>query len=224
MSSRVKKTKSDSPHLKTVQRDHLLKAILRSPVTMLTPCSFCKAQGLVCKASPSESSACYECVRRHEPFCDAQGITPQQLQKLVSQHDKVESELERAEELAEAANAKVRRLRKQKKVWFEKMTRAIHRGIDTVEELEGVEKEEAEALAARGASTNPPPAPITPPLLDADFEQVWDSVYAHVPLEPSLMSDFGLLAGSPFFADPAFQAGQGSADGTPSTSQGTEGS
>jgi hypothetical protein len=162
-------------------------------------------------------------VRRHESFCDAQGVTPQQLQRLVSQHDKVESELERAEELAEAANAKVRRLRKQKKLWFEKMSRAIHRGIDTVEELERVEKEEADALAAREALPSPPIS-TTPPLLDADFEQVWDSVYAHVPLEPSLMSDFGLLAGSPSFADPAFQAGQGSSGGTPSTSRGTGGS
>ena len=49
------------------------------------------------------------------------------------------------------------------------MTRAISRSIDTVEELEKVEREESEALVATEASGNPPSAPATLPLLDADF-------------------------------------------------------
>ena len=49
------------------------------------------------------------------------------------------------------------------------MTQAISRGIDTVEELERVEQEEAEALATAKASGNPPSALATLPLLDADF-------------------------------------------------------
>jgi len=227
MSSRVKKTKSKSacPHPKTLQRSHLLEAILRSSIEMQAPCSSCKALGLVCRVSPSESSACSECVRRHESFCDAQGVTPQQLQRIAAQHDEVESELERAEELAEAANAKVRRLRKQKKLWFEKMKRAIARGIDTVEELERVEREEAEALAVRESSGCAPSAPATPPLLDADFVPLWDAVYPEVQLEPVLMSHFGLLVGSPSFVeDPLFLAGQGSSGGTPEASRGTGGS
>ncbi len=47
---------------------------------------------------------------------------------------------------------------------------AISRGIDTVEELERVEKEEAEVLLAREALANPPLVLPTPPLLDADFK------------------------------------------------------
>ena len=49
------------------------------------------------------------------------------------------------------------------------MKRAISRGVDTVEELERVEREEAEVLAAAEASNKPPTALATPPLLDADF-------------------------------------------------------
>ncbi len=49
------------------------------------------------------------------------------------------------------------------------MKRAISRSINTVEELEQVEREEAEALAVQEASANPPPTSTTPPLLDADF-------------------------------------------------------
>jgi len=54
-------------------------------------------------------------------------------------------------------------------MWFNKMTRAISCSINTVEELERVEREEAEALATTKASGNPLSALATPPLLDADF-------------------------------------------------------
>ncbi len=47
------------------------------------------------------------------------------------------------------------------------MKRAIAYSIDNVEELEQVEREEAEALLA-----NPLRVSTTLPLLDADFEQV----------------------------------------------------
>ena len=47
--------------------------------------------------------------------------------------------------------------------------RAISRGIDIVEELERVEREEADALAVSEASNKPSTAPATPPMLDADF-------------------------------------------------------
>ncbi|KAK4095668.1 hypothetical protein N658DRAFT_437812 [Parathielavia hyrcaniae] len=124
-----------------------------------------------------------------------------------------------------AAEERVLRLRKQKKMWFEKMMRAIARGIDTVEELERVEREEAKALAESESAGNPPPASTTPPMLGADFVPLWDSTYPDVLLEPSLMSDFGLLAGSPSFVeDPAWLAGQGSSGGTPPVSQGSGGS
>ena len=42
---------------------------------MEAPCSFCKSRGFDCRASPSVSSACFECVNHHQSFCDAQGIT-----------------------------------------------------------------------------------------------------------------------------------------------------
>ena len=77
--------------------------------------------------------------------------------------------MEAAEAELAASMAKVNRLRQQKRMWFEKMKRAISRGVDTVEELERVEREEAEVLAAAEASNKPPTAPATPPLLDADF-------------------------------------------------------
>ena len=49
------------------------------------------------------------------------------------------------------------------------MTRAISRSIDTVEELERVEREESEALVVREALGNPLSALSTLPLLDANF-------------------------------------------------------
>jgi hypothetical protein len=114
-----------------------------------------------------------------------------------------------------AAEERVLRLRKQKKMWFEKMMRAVSRGIDTVEELERVEREEAEASAAEAAAA-PPPDSTTPPLLGAEFAPLWDAVYPDVSLEPSLLAEFGLLEGAP-----SLGGGQGSSGGTPEVSRGS---
>ncbi|EJP60702.1 uncharacterized protein BBA_10348 [Beauveria bassiana ARSEF 2860] len=83
-----------------------------------------------------------------------------------------ESELEAAEEELKKASAKVRRLRKQKKLWFEKMMRAIARGIDNVKELERVEREEAEQLQKTTGVLPTPSEDLDPALvrsLDAEF-------------------------------------------------------
>ena len=46
---------------------------------------------------------------------------------------------------------------------------AISRGIDIVEELEKVKREEADALVVSEVSNKPPTTPATPLMLDADF-------------------------------------------------------
>ncbi|KAK8007035.1 hypothetical protein PG989_001025 [Apiospora arundinis] len=59
----------------------------------------------------------------------------------------VKAEIEEVEERRREMDAKVQRLRKQKKLWFEKMMRAVQRGLNSVEELECVEREEAKEEA-----------------------------------------------------------------------------
>jgi hypothetical protein len=71
------------------------------------------------------------------------------MQKIARLHSKIEEELDVAEEEAMLANAKVSRLRKQRRLWAEKMARAVRRGIETIDELDRLEKEEAEAERAR---------------------------------------------------------------------------
>jgi hypothetical protein len=209
MSSRVRKPKS-KPAASTLRSNHLLAAILSADdLLIMRPCSSCESKSLdSCEVSKTDSSRCAECVRAKRPNCDVLGVSPAQLRTIASQHQKLEDELMAAEE-------RVLRLRKQKKMWFEKMMRAISRGIDTVEELERVEAEEARKLSEAEASSAPPPASSTPPLLDADFAPLWDDVYPGVPLQPSLMADFGLVS---------FLADRGSSGGTPSVSRGSGGS
>ncbi|KAM4058454.1 hypothetical protein HRG_014707 [Hirsutella rhossiliensis] len=100
------------------------------------------------RVSSSDSDRCVECVRLHLPAATSKGIAGT-ASKYCNQHIKLERELEEAEE-------KVLRLRKQKKLWFEKMMRAVSRGIDNVEELERVEKEEAEKERQRVEEARPP--------------------------------------------------------------------
>jgi hypothetical protein len=127
MSNRV--TKSSR---KSSSRSALLAAILQSPETMPS-CSSCEVRGIsVCQVSDRDSSRCAECVRLGRAKCDVQGISSKELLGIAAQHQKLEAELEEAEN-------KVFRLRKQKKLWLEKMMRAVRRGISSVEELEKVE-------------------------------------------------------------------------------------
>jgi septal ring factor EnvC (AmiA/AmiB activator) len=195
MSSRVSKSKSKSKS--SLRSNDLLSAILSHSVNMPS-CSACSSRGIPsCEVSPIDSSRCSECVRLKRSRCDVLGVTPAQLRKIADQHAKLESELEAMEE-------KVLRLRKQKKMWFEKMMRAVSRGIDSVEELERVEREEAEREERRLAENRPPSSGS----LDADFGRVWDDVYPDVALSPSLLADLG-------FANP------GASGGTASTGAGT---
>jgi len=214
MSNRVKKTKSGSDS-STLRANHLLAAISSADdLVTIRPCSSCESRGITsCKVSKTESSRYVEYVRSKRAGYDVLGVSPSQLRAIASQHQKLEDELMAAEE-------RVLRLRKQKKLWFEKMMRAISRGIDSVEELERVEREEAEAATRVPAESSTDSAPVstTPPRLSSDFGDLWDAVYPEVSLEPSLLADFGLVSG------PSFLERQGAAGKTPSASQGSGGS
>jgi hypothetical protein len=202
MSSKIKKSSKTSVTKKTEQRNSLLELILRHPVEMPNSCSFCEKKDLICSVS-ADSSRCAECVRNNQSMCDAQNLSTQQLRRIATQHSKMEAELEKAEEERDLLDARVKRLRKQKKLWFEKMTKAISRGLDSVEELERVEREEAEREEERQRSLDPPPR--SPDRLDATFEAEWNSLYGHVPLSPSLMAEMGFA--SPRMVDPGSGGG-----------------
>ena len=112
------------------------------------------------------------------------GLSPEQLQKVASQHRKLELELEAAEEEADAVNARLRRLRRQKRMWYEKMMKAVSRGIDNLEELEKLETEERRVENARPAGSAE--ASVDPEVVpDVDWSGMdmsgdldWDAILA----------------------------------------------
>lgn len=193
MSGRVEKRKAASspnsrPAKKTVEKNSLLSVILQNSIIMPT-CSYCEGKGYdSCEVSPSDSSRCAECVRLGRSRCDVLGVGAAELRNIATQHQKLEDELQAAEE-------KVLRLRKQKKMWFEKMMRAVRRGIDSVEELERVEKEEAEAEQRRQEEARPHSADFHH--FPSEFVGDWDTVYPDVALSPSLLAELGLLDPAP---------------------------
>ena len=150
MSNRIEKRSSKSQQRNT---QTLLSAILSHSVEM-PPCSFCKSKGFSCSVSVRDSSRCFDCVRLHQSHCDVHGFSASALRRIADQHQKLEAELEAAEEEQEAAAARVRRLRKVKRQWAEKMTRAVARGLDSVEELERLEREES-GTATEGQAAGP---------------------------------------------------------------------
>ncbi|KAI6553416.1 hypothetical protein MCOR04_010741 [Pyricularia oryzae] len=113
------------------------------------------------------------------------GVSREQLYRIAAQHSKFESELEAAEE-------KVLRLRKQKKIWFEKMMRAVCRGIDSLEELDRVEREEAEQEERRRSAEVLPKMFLESLLPDSNF--VWDSIFPMGPLNLLLLDEMNVFA------------------------------
>ncbi|EHA55177.1 hypothetical protein MGG_15807 [Pyricularia oryzae 70-15] len=161
----------------------------------MSSCSACESQGIAkCAVSPRDSSRCVECVRLGRSRCDVMGVSREQLHRIAAQHSKLESELEAAEE-------KVLRLRRQKKMWFEKMMRAVRRGIDNLEELDRVEREEAEQEERRRSAEVLPKVSLESLLPDSNF--VWDSTFPMGPLNLSLLDEMNVLAqhsvGTSFF-------------------------
>jgi hypothetical protein len=65
--------------------------------------------------------------------------------------------LDEAEEELERATAKVRRLRKQRKLWADRVTKMVRRGLTSLEELDRVEAEEAFIGAPVAVATVEPP-------------------------------------------------------------------
>jgi len=151
MSDRVKDSRvsKSSRRSKKTEQSESLSVAVASRGSVMPTCSSCEISKTPCIASEEDSSRCYECVLKKRGNCDMHGLSPAQMQKIAAQHNLAEAALDEAEEELERATAKVRRLRKQRRLWAEKMARAVRRGIDTIDELDRVEREEAEAERAR---------------------------------------------------------------------------
>ncbi|KAF3764040.1 hypothetical protein M406DRAFT_262286 [Cryphonectria parasitica EP155] len=130
-----------SRHKKTEQSTSLWLIALSRCVEM-PMCSFCKSCKARCLASEEDSSRCTECIKHKRGNCNMHGLSPLQVEKIVAQHSAAETALDDAEEELERATAKVRWLRKQRKLWAEKIARAVRCGLDTIEKLDCVEAEE----------------------------------------------------------------------------------
>jgi hypothetical protein len=116
------------------------------------------------------------------------------LLRIGTQFRELEEAVEKAEEERRIADAKVERLRKQKKMWFEKMMRAVRRGLSSVEELERIEREEAEREAERSITGRPSSATSFSQIPDAE----WNAVFPEgLTFDPSLLASLGAVDDSP---------------------------
>ena len=178
-----------SVHPKTQKRKSLLRSVVRNAVPMDKRCSFCVSRGREeCLASPVDSSRCSECVRLNKSYCDVRGLSSEQLERIAAHHYRLEDELEAAEEERRVVDAKIDRLRKQKKLWYEKMRRAVARGITDLEELDRVEREEAEASRRATTSVSNPTKSGVP----ASSVDLVD--WSQFELDPSLLTFAGSTA------------------------------
>ncbi|KAI6342193.1 hypothetical protein MCOR25_011188 [Pyricularia grisea] len=155
-----------------------------------------------CAVSPQDSSRCIECLRVNRSGCDMLGVSNAQLRNIGRQHSKLDTEVKALEEDILAEQQKIQekqlkllRLRKQKKLWFEKMMRAVSRGIDDLEELNRVEREEAKREERRRSAEVLPKMSLESLLPDSNF--VWNSSFPMGPLNPSLLDEMNALARHP---------------------------
>jgi len=180
MSNCIGKTRSSDSEKKAREKSNLLLGIL-SRASDMPSCSACESERLECRASVSDSSRCEECFRKNRTFCDVNGLSHAQARRIVDKHQKAEAELEAAEEAALAANLKVARLRKQRKLWADKVARMIRRGLSSLEELDEVEeRERQEELERQRNSVSEASEPVPP--ID------WSSVDFSALVDPSLLA------------------------------------
>ncbi|KAK4220881.1 hypothetical protein QBC38DRAFT_505369 [Podospora fimiseda] len=174
----TKSSKSNTSHIQTVQRDALLEAVLRIPIKMVRAYSHCERKKIPCEASPSTSSGCTACIQNNQAYCDVF----------------VGAEMEEAEAARAELDAKINRLRLQKRKWKEDLARALARGVDSVEELEKLEQEEAEAAASAAIRESEFPVSEVDrsPLSFGDAGNLDFSGVDWSSLDPSLLSQGGL--------------------------------
>ncbi|KAI6254094.1 hypothetical protein MCOR19_009380 [Pyricularia oryzae] len=156
-------------------------------------CSPCCAKGVTsCQVSFQDSARYVEYVRSNRSGCDVLGLSAAQIRHIGRQHSKLDAEVEAFEEQIHAQQAKLFRLRKQKKLWFEKIMRTVFRGIDNLEELDRVEREEAEQEERRRSAEVLPEMSLKSLLPDSNF--VWDSTFPMGPLNSSLLDKMNVFA------------------------------
>lgn len=138
MSGRIEKPKSR----KTQSRLALASAIELSGTATEMPCTRCFRQNLACKMD-EKSSRCAECVRVGRS-CDGTFVASS-LTRLLAQQRKLEAEEADAEEALfllqtqlSTAVGRLARLRRMKKVVKEKSSEAFRRGMQELDEEDGV--------------------------------------------------------------------------------------
>ena len=81
-------------------------------------------------------------------------------------------------------------------MWLEKMKRAVRRGIDGMEELDRVKREEA-AEEERRRATEAVPSSSDVPVSSGDFTFDWNDVCPTTELDPSVLASFSPPPGTP---------------------------
>ncbi|KAI5922783.1 hypothetical protein F4810DRAFT_235928 [Camillea tinctor] len=187
-----------------VARRRALVSVFLGNSTEMAPCSFCERNSLSCHVANTESSRCSECSSRNLS-CDAFGPSSKALSKMAATFHALEEEEEKAE-------AKLAQIRKQKKLWREKLRKAIARGVDSVEALEELERQERGA--AQGGSSDPAAA-VLPAQVEGDdvasgnLSSDWLSGVNFDPgsLSPSLLASLGASDGNPLSRGEPFSGG-----------------
>ena len=125
----------------------LLAAILNHSVK-IAPYSFCKEKGFSYIVSMHNSSYCFNYIYLNYPYYNMHSFLASSLQKIASQHSKLEAKLEQAKEEQKRAVAKVQQLCKAKHQQIEHITKAVEIGLDSIEALEATKRSKAMALNA----------------------------------------------------------------------------
>jgi hypothetical protein len=135
--------------------------IARTGIEM-SPCSFCEKNGKKCVVVPSEKPRCAECVRIGKK-CDVEGVpagdwaaVEREEFRLDTAEMLAEDTLRKAQaEMNEAVN-RLSRLRKQKQFLRKRAADMLHRGLQTIDELDAVEEKERKEKEDQDRPSIPP--------------------------------------------------------------------
>jgi hypothetical protein len=162
MSGRIKKSNSSR---KVRERHALADRILRSGFEM-PRCSRCVSVNSNCVAS-TDSKRCASCVRAGRP-CDRVSFSVSALERLNREEERLVRQKEEAFALIQETSAKLLRLERQQKSLRERGAEMLRRGLESLDELEELERREEEekrsseaaaaAIPSAAASTSAEPS------------------------------------------------------------------
>ena len=120
---------------------------------MVYPCSRCDKKSLEYRRILGKKK-CSNCTRRG-CVCNVYDVTTSEVERISKEGDRLDSEIQKSFKAMREAMARMERFKRLRQVLKERELEMIRRGLDNIEELERIEKEERDTVGSSEVPFDP---------------------------------------------------------------------